>query len=49
MIKPFRSTLNLTPSSTAFGSLTEGLVGVAELFQAVHGQDGAAAVVNVQV
>src|SRR5258708_39104969 len=48
-MKPLRSTLNLTPTSTALGSLTEAVPGVVELLHAVHGQDGAAEVVNDHV
>src|SRR5580765_8214525 len=45
-MNPATSMRNLTPSSTLFGSLTEGFAGVAELFQALHGHDGPAAVVK---
>ena len=37
-MKPFTSDLNFTPSSTAFGSFTDGLAGVAVAFQPPQGQ-----------
>ena len=40
-MKPAVSLVNLTPSSTGFGSLCEGWAGVAVLGHPVHGQAGA--------
>ncbi len=48
-MKPLTSDLNLTPSSTAFGSATEGLAGVADGPQTPHGHSATAAVVKDQV
>jgi hypothetical protein len=48
-MKPFRSTVNFTPSSTAFGSDTDGFVGVVDVLQIVHGHVGGATVVNDQL
>ena len=49
-MKPSMLVVNLTPSSTAFGSESCGVVGVVDALQALHGQlggGGAAAVVKL--
>src|SRR5215475_9654168 len=48
-MKPLKSALNLTPSSTEAESLIDGFAGVVELFQPLQGHAGAAAVVKDQV
>jgi hypothetical protein len=49
VIKPSKSDLNLTPSSTELESDSDGFAGVVELLQPLHGQLGPAAVVKDQV
>ena len=47
-MKPLTSERNLTPSSTALGSATDGFPGTLELLQPPHGQAGPAAMVKDQ-
>jgi len=49
VIVPLTSDRNLTPSSTAPGSETDGFAGVAVPGHTLHGQLGPAAVVNDHV
>ena len=45
-MNPLTSDVNFTPSSTALGSATDGLAGVAVASQPPQGHTGPAAVVN---